>query len=247
MNKIRNGAMTSSEIVALMSDGREKGSFGKPFYTYVEEINMERRLNRALVNESDARPTSWGNLAEKHVFSLLGLEYRLCSEETIAHPTIPGWVGSPDGIKEDAGRTVMDIKSPITLKSFCQLVDPLYSGKTGMDAMKAIRDNHKDGDKFYFQLVSNAILTKSKWAELIIFAPYKSELGAIREMASQIDDPAEQRKYYWIAQADDEYLPWLEDGGFYKNLNVIRWEVPDSEKWLLIERVKKAGEKLIQV
>lgn len=244
MNPIRNGRITSSEIVALMANGREKDSIGKPFYTYIEEIKMEQRLHRPLVNETDARPLLWGQLLEKLVFDLLGLEYKLCSTETIAHPTIPLWVGSPDGVKEDDGRTVMDIKSPMTLRSFCTLVDPLMNGKTGIDAMNAIRDKHKDGDKFYYQLVSNSILTKSKWAELIVFCPYKRELESIRTLTSLIDDPVDQRKYYWIAQSDDDYLPWLEDDGVYKNINIIRFEVPRVDQWALLARVKKAVEEL---
>ncbi len=229
----RIGNLTSSEIVAIMANGKQKGTLGAPAIEYINERNLERKLGRSLNTESDARPLVWGKAIESRVFELLGLEYQLVSKETIVNSEIPYHSGSPDSTKK---QTVADIKSPMTLKSFCKLVDPLYEGFKGIDAMNKIRDTHKDGDKFYWQLVSNAILTGSKYAELIVYVPYLSELMAIRDHA---------RHVYWIANATDEELPYLLDGGYYKNLNVIRFEVPECDKESLIERIKKCGELLI--
>lgn len=232
-NFFRIGNITSSEIVAIMSNGKTKGTVGAPALEYINERNLERKLGRSLNTESDARPLVWGKAIESRVFELLGLEYQLVSKETIVNPEIPYHSGSPDAIKKD---TVIDIKAPNTLKSFCNLVDPLYKELKGINAMNEIRDNHKDGDKFYWQLVSNAILTNSKYAELIVYVPYLSELMAIRDHA---------RHVYWIANATDEELPYLPDGGYFKNLNVIRFEVPECDKESLIERIKLCGNLLI--
>src|SRR6267154_5796646 len=201
-NELRHGNLTSSEIAAIMKTGKVKGSFGQPALTYIEEKNFERRLGRSIESESSARPLSWGKLVEGRVFDLLGLEYQLVSKETIAHPTISYWAGSPDANKFDEGKTVIDIKSPITLKSFCQLVDPLYKDLSGMDAINYVRNEHKDGDKYYWQLVSNSILTESKFAELIVYCPYQSELQPIRDRASHMDDP-KQYQFIWINNASD--------------------------------------------
>src|SRR6185369_17941405 len=174
-NTVRVGNFTSSTIAAIMSNGRSKGSLGAPALTYIEECNMERRLKRSLENDSNAKPLSWGKLVERRVFDLLGLEYKLISENTLNHPDIDYWCGSPDAQKFDEGGTVVDIKCPMTLKSFCQLVDssypdnakdkdePRYNGTVAMDI---IRERHKDGEKYYWQLVSNAILINAKFAEL---------------------------------------------------------------------------------
>lgn len=242
MDPKRIGNFTSSEISALMSKGQAAGSIGKPFYTYIQQTNYERMLGRSLDREASARPLDWGTLIESRVFQLLGLDYKLCSQETIDHPRIPFWKGSPDCQKFDPGLTICDIKSPLTLSSFCQLVTGLY--EEDVDPVAYFRTNHKDGDKYYYQLLSNAEITRSKYAELVVYCPYKSELDSIRALAEELDDPGKSR-YHWIYSARDEELPWLPDNSKYKNLNVIRWEVPDTEKWLLIERVKKAGEKLI--
>lgn len=232
MSPDRLGNFTSSEIVALTKSGKKEGSLGAPALTYIEECNMERRLGRPLENEADAKPTSWGKLIESRAFELLGLEYTLCSQETLSHPTIDCWKGSPDACKEDG--TVVDIKCPITLKSFCQLVD-------GM-SIEAVRNIHPQGEKYYWQIVSNAILTNSKYGELIVYVPYRSELEAIKDLASSAGESGEYTK--WIYYASEDGLPFLIDGGHYKNLNIIRFEIPDSDKEFLTNRVLECKELL---
>lgn len=240
MSPERNGNFTSSEIAALMKNGKEKGTFGVPALTYIEECNMERRLGRCLDNELDSRPTTWGNLCEGRVFFLLPTSYKLVSNDTLDHPEIEFWKGSPDAQKFDEGNTIVDIKCPQTLKSFCQLVDAWTRG-----GINEIRSSHLHGEKYYWQLVSNAILTNSKYAELIVYAPYKSELEAIREMAYNFDS-IKQHKFMWIALAADDELPYLPDGGHYKNINIMRFPVPAEDKIALHNRVIEAGKMLVR-
>lgn len=239
MTDIRFGNFTSSEIVALMTKGKQEGGFGKPAVTYIDERNMERRLGRSLTDDNNARPLSWGKLVESRVFEILGLEYILCSTDVLSHPTIECWKGTPDAIKSD-GETVGDIKCPITLKSFCSMVDAWKSG--GFDA---VRSHHRDGEKYYWQLVSNAVLTGAKYAELIVYCPYQSELEEIRDLARNLDSP-DQYKYAWVNFANDNELPYLVEGGYYQNLNVMRFEVPNADKELLRKRVVSASEFLVK-
>lgn len=238
-NKLRVGNFTSSEIVALTTEGRAKGTWGKPALTYIEETNYERRLGRSITDESNARALTWGKLLEPVPFELLGTEYEITSQQTDVHPTIPYWAGSKDGIKHDEGKTVLDFKCPLTLKSFCNLVQPLYDGYEGLEAMNIIREKHKDGDKFYWQLVSNGIINNCRYAELVVYVPYKSELPAIKLMADG------QPNCYWVAMAGEDELPYLVDDGYYKNLNIIRFEIPQGDKDFLTEKVEAAGKLLI--
>lgn len=232
----RVGNFTSSEIVALTKEGKKSGTWGAPALTYIEEKNFERRLGRSIDTESNAKPLSWGKLVEGIGFEKLGLEYSLSSTETIVHPEYDFWSGSPDGLKED---TVIDLKCPITLKSFCQFVQPIYEGLTGMDAINMIRAEHKDGDKYYWQLISNAILTSSRYAELIVYAPYEDDLQEIKSAADG------NSNLYWLQFADNKELPFLIKGGYYKDLNVIRFEVSDYDKEFLTNKVIEAGKMLI--
>lgn len=241
MSPLRNGNFTSSEIVKLTTNGKSKDSFGAPFYDYVEECNMERRLGRALENEVDAKPLSWGTLLEPFSFGKLGLEYTLCSKKTFPHPEIDYWLGSPDALKR--GHTVADHKCPMTLKSFCQLVDPYYEkGKLIHEGLtiEATRNNHKDGDKYFWQIVSNACITDSKYGELIVYVPYKKELEKIRELASSAGEMGDYVK--WIYYATDEQLPHLLPGGHYKDLNIIQFDILPRDKDFLTKRVKEAGQ-----
>lgn len=245
-NLLRVGNFTSSEIVALTKRDKKGTGFGAPAITYIDETNFERKLGRSITDEVNARPLTWGKLLESRVFNLLGLEYILTSNDTVPHPTISYWAGSKDGIKHDEGKTVIDIKCPMTLKSFCQLVDPLYKGLTGIIAMNYIRDNHKDGEKFYWQLVSNSIIDETQYAELIVYMPYQSELEEIMNMARAVDG-ADMSKHYWIAMASEGDLPFIQDGGYYNNINTIRFEVPQEDKDFLTESVEKAGAMLIDM
>ena len=248
-NTARIGRFTSSEIFKLMKEGKVKGSFGQPALTYIEEVRLERHLGRSIETEIQAKPLTWGKLLEPYVFNLaeLGLSYSLCSDITIQHPDLACYAGSPDAIKGDPEvDTVVDFKAPMTLKSFAQLVDPLRRF-SGMDAMNKIRDTHQDGDKFYWQLVSNAILTKAKYAELIVFCPYKDELDAIRTLADNA--PIElKNRYYWIYKSTDDELPWLPRTGCdYKSLNIIRFEVPKSDKEALMDRIIRADREYLSI
>jgi hypothetical protein len=244
LSAIRNGNFTSSEIYRLMAKGKAKDSIGKPFFEYIEECNMERRLGRAIDIEVDARPTTWGKLVEKRGFEMIDINYTLCSSETLSHPTIDFWKGSPDATKKTPEhKIVADLKCPLSLKSFCQLVDPYKEdGKIIHEALtiEAVRENHKDGEKFYWQLVSNGIITGSDRGELIVYCPYKSELEEIRMLAD--GNPS----YYWIWSSSDEQLPYLIEGGHYKNVNVIAFDIPKEDKDFLTERVILGGELLIQ-
>jgi len=227
-NTSRVGNFTSSEIYKLLTKDRSGKGFGKPALDYIEERNMMRRLCRSLTNETNARPTTWGKCLESFAFQKLGFDYELVSDVTITHPTIPYWCGSPDLIGENL---VGDIKCPMTLKSFCQFVDA--------GSIEAIRAEHTDGEKYYQQLVSNAILTNADFAELIIYVPYLDDLTEIRLTA---DD---NKQFTWIAYAQDYELPWLKEGGYYQDVNIIHFAVPESDKELLTNAVLEAGKLLI--
>lgn len=231
-NVLRIGNPTSSEIYRLVGNGKKQGELSSRALTYIQEKNYERKLSRSIKNEVDAKPLIWGKLLENRVFNLLGIDYTLSSQETDQHPTIPFWAGSKDGIKFGEEKTVIDIKCPYTMKSFCELVD--------CETIEQVRENHKDGEKYYWQLVSNAIINDCDYAELIIYVPYLSELEEIRSDANEYG-------IKFIMYASQEELPYLIDDGFYKNINKIRFKVSNEDKALLTAKVLQAGTKLIKL
>jgi hypothetical protein len=238
-NTQRIGNFTSSTIYNLMSVGRDGNSFGKPALTYIKEKTRERKLLRTISNSTTARPTSWGNLVEKIVLEeILSTEYRVCSQETIAHPSIDCWKGSPDAERYINGNkyAVVDIKCPYTLSSYCDFVDSFERG-----GIAEFRKEHSDGEKYYWQLVSNAILLGVDKAELIIFCPYLEQLESIRNFASNYDGD-NQKDYLWIYYSSDNDIPYLVEDGYYKNIYKFEFDIPAEDKQLLTEKVLKAME-----
>lgn len=258
---IRGGNFTSSDIVVLLSESKRDMTEeelaerkithpkskaktisdwpGTACLTYVSEKRMERRLGRSLDIESNARNLSWGKLGEKMAFQILGIDYRECSEESLVHPTIPYWTGTPDGeyFNEDGTKRVIEVKSPRTMKSFCTLAD--------CRDIQEIREKHDDGEKYYWQVVSNAVLTGAKYGQLIVFCPYFSQLNDIRAVVQQMEGE-DLAKCYWISQAFNNELPWVPDVGYYQNLYSFIWEISEEDKALITDRVTRSGEYLFK-
>lgn len=234
LSNIRVGRFTSSSIYFLMKKGRG-GAPSVATQSYIEEKIMERKLGRTLNADLSSRPTVWGHALEKRLNTLLNMfEYNYCSDETIQHPEIASWVGTPDFITSDR---VVDAKCPYTLKSFCQLADIAIAGD--VEKLK------EDKPEYYWQLVSNSILTKKENAELIVYCPYKSELQDIRDTTDSLEE-GEQNKLAWIYFSDDEDLPYLVEGNYYKNMYKFVFEVPEIDKDALASAVVEAS-KLLEV
>lgn len=274
LSNTRNGNFTSSEIVNLLSMGSrtmtddELADYkkanpkstkktiecwpGKAAITYLNQCNMERRLGRSLDNELDARPTNWGKFLEPLLFSLLDGDYTYNAMDTLTHPEHEYWKGTPDGFKITENKTVVDTKCPFTLESFCKLISPLYNDLEGIDAINALRNGytdktglfqapHSDAEKYYWQLVSNACIDDCTHAELIVYCPYESELSVIQAQAIQSGSPSA----YFIANGRPKSLPSIPDDGFYQNINIISFEIPQEDKDLLTKTVEKASKYLI--
>lgn len=218
----RFGNFSSSGVHNLIKTGKGEFGFGAPALTYIKQKKYELELGRALDKEASAKPLIWGNLLESMVFDRLPLDYKLESKTRYAHETLPHWNGMPDLVLEDS---VGDIKCPYTMLSF---VDQIKSHEKGLIEF---RENHPE---YYWQLVSNSILLKKDKIQQVIYCPYLSELPKIREKAK------ESKEAGFIVYAEDRQLPYLIDGGKFKDINIFEYEVPQSDKNLLTERVEKA-------
>lgn len=202
------------------------------FNTYVEDKRMETRMQRSLEVEVHTQAMAWGNFMEMFVFSLIGIEYKITSLTTDVHPTIKRWAGSKDLIVP--GKKIADIKC-YQPKKFGKYTDALLEGNVGK-----IRENFPQE---YWQLVSNAIINQVGFAEAITFMPYESELEEIRDMAENYDG-SDQWKYRFITESDKSSLPYLPDGGYYKNLNKFEFEIPARDIRILTQRVEMAIKEL---
>lgn len=230
LSQKRIGNFTSSNIWKLTTTARDKKNFGAKALEYIREVNFERKIQRSLSTEIDAKPLQWGKCLEKVAFDTLGIEYKLCSNDTIEHPEHKFWMGTPDATKP---KTVADLKCPYTLKSYCAA---MVSNNPDV-----FREEHNDGEKYYWQIVSNAILTKSKFGEIIFYMPYYRELEKIKQRSVDIEFNKMKNEFAWIFHAPEEELPFLPDGCGIKNIHKIEFEVPKADIEFLTERVVRAG------
>lgn len=248
----RIGTATSSSIVSLVSEGRGKNTIGTPFFTYVEECRYERGLLQNLESEIEVLATEWGKLVESFVHKMLPKEYKFHSTDTKPHPRYSGWVGTPDGskykvlLKKMILDAITDIKCPLTKKAFCQLVAGLYrylpnGGVLKMEnpdmkkALEKLREKAKDGNKFYWQLVSNSCIFNTKFAELIVFMPYKETLDKIINYNDNLEVGS------WLvasAATKENKLPFILKESGYEEINIIRFEVPIADKKFLENRYR---------
>ncbi len=232
----RFGTFSSSANWKLLTKARNQKDFGAPALTYVKQVNWERKLGRPLNNEQDAKSTTWGKLVEKRAFDVItDLDYKLVSNVRLFHPSIDGWSGMPDiltgTIQEEqivwnGKKVVADLKSPWTLGSFCKQIE---AAKEGWAVYK------EECPEYYWQLLSNAILTGAQEIEASIYVPYKHELEEIRQMAiAKSDADASETgkpcyKYNFIITGEEDELPCLIEGREYKNLNVFRFPLIEAD------------------
>ncbi len=229
-DETRVATFSSSQIWKLMTKDKQ-GGFGAPAKKYIKQVQYEMLLGRSINHETNARPASWGVMLESRVFDLIGIEYQLVSRDRIVNPNCIHHTGMPDIVTDTK---VGDIKCPFSLEVFC-------------DKLKALQSIETYKDEFpedYWQLVSGSILTEKNIMEAIIYVPYQSELADIRDMASNFDGEY-QTKVEWIQYAYDADLPYLNEGGHYKNLNIFAFEVPQSDKDLLTAKVLEAAKLLV--
>jgi len=263
LSNIRTGTATSSTIMPLVAEGRANGSIGMPFFNYAEEKRYERQLLQKLENEVEVLAMDYGKVCESFVHQLLPKDYTFHSNKTDAHPRHPGWVGSSDGtlkkyvLQKWIDDAITDIKCPLTKKSFCTLVGGLYeTGKDGFGVVKLkdpdmkkvlakMLENANDGKKFYWQLVSNACIKNTKYAELIVFMPYYETMQKLIKYNESLDFETDENRHdgkpkasYLVSMAGmkENRLPFILKESGYEEINIIRFEVPVADKMFLERR-----------
>ena len=117
------------------------------------------------------------------------------------------------------------------MKSFVELFDICQSGD--------IENFKSENPEYYWQLVSNSILTGKPYAELIVFCPKHETLPTIIYLAENME--VDQNKYYWLQFAQFNELPYLPEGTTeFTEITKFRFLVPDQDKQLLTEKIENA-------
>lgn len=230
----RWGHFTSSEIWKLMQKDKAGTGFGKGALTYINHKKWELKLKRSITLEANSKATIWGQYVETRVHKKLGFEYKLCSTERIAHNSIPMWSGAPDCVTT---ATVCDIKCP-ELISFCDLLDVFETQSP--EVFK------KEYPEYYWQLVSNSILTGLDHAELIVYVPYNKDLAGIKLGIENYDGEMDLDQLKRIFYAGESSLAWIPDDCKIQDLNKFKFLIPEKDKEDLTNTVIRAIEKVAE-
>lgn len=238
----RIGRFTSSNIWKLTTTDRSGKSFGAPALTYIEEKIAERSLGRSIDLGKQSQSTIWGKVIEYfcHKFEL-GLEYTLCSDETLVHPKFKFWSGSPDFKKP---KTTGDIKG-FEPKRFYEFSMNLMKLKEGIITLN---DFKKEEKEIYWQVLSNCILTNNPKGEFISYTPSEEQLYQIRQEIEETNileklgiEPWQGR---FIIEKPIYELPYIPNGIEFPNFVNYEFEVPADDIIFLTKKVLEA-EKLL--
>jgi hypothetical protein len=233
----RIGRFTSSNIWKLTTQGRGELGFGAPAITYINEKRAERCLGRSIDTGAYSQPLIWGKIMEYYAFKFhLGLEYNLCSKETIVHPKYKFWSGSPD---VDTNILTGECKCYYP-KAFFEFSEALQIGD-----LNAIKTDFKEE---YWQVVSNAILQGKSIAELICYTPSEKQLIQIRQEIEETNllekleiEPWQGR---FIVEKPLYELPYIPDGIEWPNFVSFKFDVANDDVIFLTKCVLNA-EKLL--
>jgi len=235
MKDHRTGRFTSSGIHVLIKGGRGS-EFSAPGLTYITEKRIERLLQRSLGQNVGSGAIRWGNIMEKILweFHLEQKGYELVSAKSLFHPdpelsTV--WSGIPDLINVEQDE-IGEIKC-YQLKKFAE-----YSVCLMQKDIELLRT---DFAQEYWQIVSNSILTGHKYGTAIAFMPYRRELELIINEIENTDIMEKYGfkpwEYRFLVEGSIDELPYIEIGGHFKNVVSFKFEIPESDKQLLTERV----------
>lgn len=231
-SKLRIGNFTSSQIHRLCKS-LKNGNPTASFYSYCEEVMVERQIKRSSKTNIKTRPMKWGKLMEVVLFNILGLEYTMEHINTKVHPEYSFWSGTPDLIAPNVKTGEIKCFEPL---HFVKLSNALLSKNT-----EVIKENEPEA---YWQAVSNSLICGFDRTEIIAYMPYFSELELIIDKIESsdflTDNNLDDKDYYFISRDEIDTLPYLPDDSPYSNINSFEFEIPESDKWFLIERVKMA-------
>lgn len=156
--------------------GRGKGAeFSKTGYSYLNGVAAERMIPRDVVTDDSffsqyveettttTKAMRIGTVRESEARTLYSLIYEADVEETgcVAHPSIPGFASSPDGLVGTDG--LLEIKCPspaVYMEYLTQVQSP--------------SDLRKYNAEYFWQCVSHLMVTGRRWCDFVVYCPYNS-------------------------------------------------------------------------
>jgi len=214
LDRDRAGKISSSECFKIYESKTVQE-------TYMEEIRMFNLFKQKDV-EKDVFNFKWGHLLENflheqtdHLKGYVNQNYE--ENATIFNKANAIHCGTPDQYTlQNEMIVTSETKCPVTLKGLYNLIFPFYTTGSYVEidgnlAIEMIKNRSKEGKKYFYQIISNAVLLEdqigleSNFGELIVFMPYKSSIPIITKYATDFFT----NPYYPIMMGDSETLPCI--------------------------------------
>lgn len=229
-NSKRTGFATSSQMHRVCAS-LKNGNPSQAFFGYAEEVAGERFSERPSSTEVKTQPIKWGSLMEIVLFNKLGIGWTMEHKNTIIHEEFAEiWSGTPDLI---ADKICAEVKcyGPKKWASMAMCMDK--------GDINLIKEKYTEE---YWQVVSNAILSKKDKAMLICFMPKKAELlqvfKDVEETDFLIDNNLDPKDYYFLNEDNIESFPYLNDDAKVDSIQSIEFDVPMQDKIFLLGRIE---------
>lgn len=250
-----------AHFLTYVSHLRMERFFGEPLDDEDTAFNLEwgKRCEKSAYDELLAKSEDFLDLKNQEDQA----------EKTKIHATIDKWCGTPDYFKLEEPKKVGDIKSPVSKSKLYDLINPLYKVQedgtkikiqvNGSDVIALLRKGSKklglapskEAEKYYWQLVSNACILESIYGgsfmgELAVYCPTEENVNKIIDWNNVLFNSGEitPGQYYVI---DRKFtLPHVKDDSSIDEINIITFDIPQTDKDFLTYRVKKAIELINQ-
>lgn len=202
----------------------------KKFYTYVEEVAVERYLGRTSSTEVKTRPMLWGSLMEVVLFNELGLGWTMEHKNTVTHYKYGNiWSGTPDLV----AKLICAEAKCYEPKKFGSFVYALLK-----QDIQYLKDNFADE---YWQVISNTVLTKKEKSMLITFMPKRTQLESIIKTIDETDfledNGLKPTDYYFMAKENIESLAYLPDDSKCDSINAFEFTPPKEDIKFMEDRI----------
>lgn len=233
---MRHEKFTSSEIWKLTKKNKAGNGFGAPAITYIKQRVKQARWGKSFVS-SGSVATKWGLHFEEYAAARFAEESGLHiisysdPKKDFKCSPLPHHGGTPDFTTFDE-EIVGSIKCPQE-EAFIDLWDIIKA--------KDLAKFKKDEEAYYWQLISDKIVTGAKYCAFVIYMPYEDDAAdllsdsdlywmtdyASIKPASEFTDVA-----YWIFEPPAEDVEFLTEciikAGEYLNAHLIASSIPEG-------------------
>lgn len=221
---MRHAMFTSSEIWTLTTSGKQAGTLGQKAITYIKKRINQARWGKSFIS-GGSMATKWGNFFEPYAIAryvqetgIHVISYSDHKKDFKVGP-LPNHGGTPDFTTFDE-TVVGSVKCPQE-DAFIDLFDLIKSKD-----IERFKEDHKE---YYWQLISDLIVTGARYCVFVIYMPYEDEVA----------DLLSDSELYWLTEP-----ACVKRGTEFTDLAYWQFQPPIEDVEFLTSRIEMASDLL---